>query len=178
MASSDAFESMLEQALDAFTRKIGELMAADKASLWLLDEARGELWTKVAQDASGQPYEIRIPRDRGIAGAVASSGLPLNIPDAYADPRFDSSADRDSGYHTHNILCMPILDDGGRVFAVAQLLNKAGGTRCFDAVDERRFRDFVAKMGVLLQSWGHMSGAAPRPGSPGAVADAAHDGRA
>ena len=162
MASSDAFESMLEQALDAFTRKIGDLMEADKASLWLLDEPRAELWTKVAQDASGQPYEIRIPKDRGIAGAVARSGEPLNIPDAYADPRFDASADHDSGYHTRNLLCMPILDDGGRVFAVAQLLNKAGGTRPFDAVDERRFRDFVAKMGVILRSWGHMSGTAPR----------------
>ncbi|MGI9592201.1 MAG: DevA family ABC transporter ATP-binding protein, partial [Myxococcota bacterium] len=53
MASNEAFESMLEQALGAFTRKIGELMDADKASLWLLDEDSGELWTKVASDASG-----------------------------------------------------------------------------------------------------------------------------
>jgi len=160
MASSDAFESMLEQALDAFTRKIGDLMEADRASLWLVDDARDELWTKVARDASGRPFEIRIPKDKGIAGAVARSGEPLNIPDVYADPRFDASADRDSGYHTHNLLCVPILDDAGRVFAVAQLLNKAGGTRPFDAVDERRFQDFIAKMGVILESWRRMSGSA------------------
>jgi putative ABC transport system ATP-binding protein len=157
MASSEAFESMLEQALGAFTRKIGELMEADKASLWLLDEPSGELWTKVAEGASGEPLEIRIPRDKGIAGAVATSGEPLNIPDAYDDPRFDPSADRRSGYRTRSLLCMPLLDEGGRVFGVAQLLNKAGGARPFDAVDERRFRDFAGKMGVLLESWGHMA---------------------
>ena len=157
LASSEAYESMLEQALGAFTRKIGELMEADKASLWLLDEGSGELWSKVAEDASGQPFEIRIPRDKGIAGAVATSGEPLNIPNVYDDPRFDPSADRRTGYHTHNLLCMPLIDDGGRVFGVAQLLNKAKGERPFDSVDERRFRDFAGKMGVILESWGHMA---------------------
>ena len=58
---------------------------------------------------------------------------------------------------SQNLLCMPILDDGGRVFAVAQLLNKASGSRPFDAADERRFRDFIAKMGVILESWTQLS---------------------
>jgi adenylate cyclase len=158
MASSEAFESMLDQVLGAFTHKIGELMGADKASLWLLDETANELWTKVAEGAGGEPFEIRIPRNKGIAGAVASSGEPLNIPDVYEDPRFDPSADRDTGYRTHNLLCMPLFDAGGRVFGVAQLLNKAGGQKPFDIHDERRFEDFAAKMGVILETWAHMAG--------------------
>jgi len=74
LANNEAFESMLDQALDAFTRKIGALMDADRASLWLFDEQSGELWTKVAQDAGGEPVEIRIAKGSGIAGAVAASG--------------------------------------------------------------------------------------------------------
>jgi putative ABC transport system ATP-binding protein len=157
MASSEAFESMLDQALDAFTRKIGVLMDADRASLWLLDEQSGELWTKVAQDAGGEPFEIRIPKGTGIAGAVAASGEPLNIPDVYEDPRFDPTADKKTGYRTHGVLCTPLFDAGGRVFGVAQVLNKASGSRSFDAVDEKRFQAFAEKMGVILESWGQMA---------------------
>ncbi len=157
MASSEAFESMLDQALDAFTRKIGALMDADRASLWLLDERSGELWTKVAQDAGGEPFEIRIPKGSGIAGAVAASGEPLNIPDVYEDPRFDPTVDRKTGYRTRGVLCTPLFDDGGRVFGVAQVLNKAGGSKAFDAVDLKRFQAFAEKMGVILESWGQMA---------------------
>jgi len=157
MASSQAFESMLDQALDAFTRKIGALMDADRASLWLFDEQSGELWTKVAQDAGGEPVEIRIAKGSGIAGAVAASGEPLNISDVYDDPRFDPSADRKTGYRTRGVLCTPLFDDGGRVFGVAQVLNKAGGSQPFDAADLKRFQAFAGKMGVILESWGQMA---------------------
>ena len=93
-----------------------------------------------------------------LAHGVATSGELLNIPDVYEDPRFDPSADRDTGYRTQNLLCMPLFDAGGRVFGVAQLLNKDGGQKPFDVVDERRFQDFAAKMGVIMESWAHMAG--------------------
>jgi energy-coupling factor transporter ATP-binding protein EcfA2 len=156
LATDDAFESMLEQALEAFTYKIGELLGADRASLFLVDAARGELWSKVARDAGGKPFEIRVPLTRGIVGAVVASGRPASVPDAYADPRFDRSADEASGYRTRSILCVPLLDQQGRVFGAAQLLNKAGGAP-FDAADERRFAEFMASLGVILESWWRMS---------------------
>lgn len=167
MASSQAFESMLDQALDAFTRKIGGLMDADRASLWLLDERSGELWTKVAQDAGGEPFEIRIPKGAGIAGAVAASGEPLNIPDVYEDPRFDPTADKKTGYRTRGVLCTPLFDEAGQVFGVAQVLNKAGGSQPFDAVDLKRFQAFAEKMGVILESWGQMAHRSAPGGAPG-----------
>jgi putative ABC transport system ATP-binding protein len=157
VASHDAFESMLEQVLEAFTLKVGALLSADRATLFLLDEVRGELWSKVAAGAAG---EIRIPRDAGIAGAVARSGETLNIPDAQADPRFDASVDRASGYATRNLLCVPLRDQQGRVFGVAEMLNKRGAD-CFDADDEQRFEEFMGSVGVILESWWRMSKSAP-----------------
>ncbi len=118
-----AFESMLEQVLDAFTLKIGALLEADRATLFVKDEARGELWSKVA----AQEEEIRIPIERGIAGHVVRTGQAKNVADAYSEPLFDRSIDAATGYRTHSLLCMPILDSSGRVFAVIQLLNKSGG---------------------------------------------------
>jgi len=143
-----AFESMLDQVLDAFTLKIGRLLGAERATLFLVDEARGELWSKVAAGAE----EIRIPKGSGIAGRVAATGEPMNVLDAYAEPMFNRSVDEASGFKTRTLLSMPMKGADGRVFAVMQLLNKEGG-RPFDARDEEVFRALSEKMTVVLQAW-------------------------
>jgi putative ABC transport system ATP-binding protein len=155
MAQDGAFESMLEQLLETFSWKVGDLLGADRASLFLLDEERGELWSKVARDARGEPFEIRIPRSAGIAGAVVEQGRTENVPDAYADPRFDRSTDERTGYRTRSILCVPLKDREDRVFGVAQILNRRDG-RPFDHSDEERFAAFMRSMGVILLSWARM----------------------
>ena len=157
LASDDAFKSMLEQALEAFTRKIGEILRADRASLFLLDEARGELWSKGARDGRGELFEIRIPRHAGIAGRVAASGESVNVPDAYSDPRFDPSVDGVAHYRTKTLLCVPLLDRRGQVFGVAEMINRLDGAP-FDSNDEQRFREFMGSVGIILESWRRMSG--------------------
>ena len=64
----------------------------------------------------------------GIAGWVAQSGEIVNIPDAYADPRFNPDVDKRTGYHTRNILCLPIRNKAGKIVASLQLLNKKKGS--------------------------------------------------
>jgi putative ABC transport system ATP-binding protein len=157
MASGEAFDSMLEQVIEAFTLKIGEILGADRATLFLVDEARGELWSKVAQGDGGAAVEIRMPVASGVAGRVARSGETVNGADAYALPDFNPEIDRRTGYRTRSILCVPITDSRGRIFAVAQLLNKHGGAGRFDAADERRFHELARSIGVLLESWWRMS---------------------
>ena len=72
-------------------------------------------------------YErIKIPYGVGIAGCVAATGKPLNIPDAYKDTRFNATIDSQTGYKTKSILCMPILNEHGQCIAVAEALNKLG----------------------------------------------------
>jgi putative ABC transport system ATP-binding protein len=165
MSNTDAFESMLEQVLEAFTLKIGEILEADRVSLFLVDRERGELWSKVAQSDGGKPLEIRVPLGAGIVGHVATTGATLNIPDAYAEPLFNRAVDQKTGYRTRSILCVPITDKRGEVFAVAQLLNKAKGEETFGENDERQLLDFAASIGVVLESWWHMSEQrAPRVG--------------
>lgn len=165
LAGSEAFESMLDATLEAFTRKIGDLLDADRASLFLLDEARGELWSKAARGLRGEPVEIRVPRGVGIAGAVAESGQVVNLLDAHADPRFDPSADRRTGYRTRSLLCIPLRDAHGAVFAVAQALNKRSAPG-FGAEDQKRFAAFMESLGVLLESWWRMSQGRPPGGGP------------
>jgi putative ABC transport system ATP-binding protein len=163
LASDRAYRSMLEQSLRAFTRRVGELLDAERASLFLVDREAGQLVLRVAQDlpASG---EVRIPLDSGVAGAAAGSGQPVRVDDAYADPRFDPSVDQQTGFRTRSILCLPLHDSRGDVFAVTQLLNRRDG-RPFDQDDERRFAELAASLGVLLESALRLSeeGTTPAP---------------
>ena len=155
-ASRDAaFESMLDQVLEAFALKIGSLLEADRATLFILDEAHAEMWSKVASGAA----EIRIGIDRGIAGHVAGTGVGMNVADAYAEPLFNREVDDSTGYRTHSLLCMPIRDQRGRVFAVMQLLNKSGG-QPFPPEDEVRFEQFTEGLAVILEAWTAMRGGA------------------
>jgi putative ABC transport system ATP-binding protein len=167
LAGDGAFETMLDYVLEAFTDKIGSLLSAERASLFLVDEARGELWSKVARDVHGEMIEIRIPRTAGVAGSVFTSGTTENIPDAYADPRFDSNADRESGFVTRGILCVPLRDAGGEIFGVAQALNKQGGG-VFAADDIERFETFMRSMSVILESWWQLSRVSSRHVNPDA----------
>jgi putative ABC transport system ATP-binding protein len=154
MSNDRGFESMLEQVLEAFTLKIGDFLRAEKASLWLLDENRGELWSKVF---GGERHTARVPKGVGIVGRVFETGQPLLVPDAYAEPLFNRAVDEETGFRTRNILAVPLRDSNGQVFGVAELLNKADGA-VFEAEDEKRFAELMRSMQVLLQSWWHMVG--------------------
>jgi K+-sensing histidine kinase KdpD len=98
---------------------------ADRGTLYLIDTANGELWSKVAQGPN--MVEIRLPIGKGLAGYVAKTGETANIAEAYNDPRFNPEVDKRSGYKTHNVLCMPMRNKEGTIVGVFQLLNKHGG---------------------------------------------------
>ncbi|MGH9787693.1 MAG: PP2C family protein-serine/threonine phosphatase [Candidatus Acidiferrales bacterium] len=107
--------------LNLATRNTG----ADRGTVFLVDRETQELWSLVAQGL--EQREIRLPMGKGIAGAVAETGEEINLPDAYADARFDREFDQRFGYRTRSLLCVPIKDRDGKIVGVLQLLNKADG---------------------------------------------------
>jgi putative ABC transport system ATP-binding protein len=156
LARDRAHRSLLEQALRVFTRRVAELLDAERASLFLVDQRRGEMTLCVSQDlAAGET--VRIPIGSGIAGAAAASGRPVRVADAYQDPRFNRNVDLQTGFRTRSVLCLPLHDRSGNVFAVTQLLNRRDGLP-FDEADERRYADFAGSLGLLLESLVAMGG--------------------
>lgn len=126
-----------------------DLLNAERSTLFLHDPKSDELYSVFAEgDAITQ---IRLPVSRGIAGAVFSSGRSENIADPYADPRFDQSVDRATGYQTRSILCQPIVNKHGGRIGVTQVLNKKGADR-FSEKDEARLRAFSAQIAVSLEN--------------------------
>lgn len=138
--------------LDDLLRTISEttshLLQAERSTVFLVDRARNELWSRVAQGLDRE--EIRIPLNTGIAGMVASTGTPVRISDAPTDPRFNPEVDKRTGYQTLTILCAPMRDPHGQVIGVFQVLNKRGGQ--FSALDEQLLASLSSQAAVAVSN--------------------------
>jgi len=121
---------------------------ADRATLFLVDAERGELWSLIAQGLGHK--EIRLPVGQGLAGWVAKNGLTLNLPDAHQDPRFDARFDEIFAYRTRSILVMPVRSREGRVIGVLELLNKRGGP--FSLADVQLMNDISVHAAIALEN--------------------------
>jgi adenylate cyclase len=136
--------TLLNKVMSEATR----MLNAERSTLFLNDERRKELFSKIGQGLDAT--EIRFPNHMGIAGAVFTSGETVNIPHAYADLRFNPSFDKQTGYFTRSILCVPVINKSGKIIGVTQVLNKRGGP--FTVEDESRLRAFTAQVSIALEN--------------------------
>lgn len=120
------------------------VLRAERGSVWLHDEATDELVLEVASDIAN----VRVAVGAGLVGACARARVLINVPDCYADSRFDPAVDRRSGFHTRCSLTLPLVDHRGTLVGVMQVLNKEGGV--FDAGDEALARALAAQCAVAL----------------------------
>ncbi len=119
--------------LDTLLRHVVDLVAqamyADRATLFLLDPTTQELVSRAAH--LPELSEIRLPMGEGIAGHVAQTRRPVNIPHADVHPQFTAAIDRLTGYKTVTVLAVPMLTrptgEGRDLLGVVQVLNKKVG---------------------------------------------------
>ena len=137
--------------LDALLRIISEttstLLQAERSTVFIADRERNELWSRVAEGLDRQ--EIRIPLEVGVAGMVATTGVPVRIRDAYTDPRFNPEVDKHTGYQTRSILCAPMRNARGQDIGVFEVLNKQGGE--FTALDEHLLTSLSSQAAVAVE---------------------------
>lgn len=115
----------LDKLLEVILETAIKSITADRGTLYLVDELKGEIWSKALRGT--EVIEIRLPLGKGLAGYVAKTGEIVNIPDAYNDPRFNPEVDKKTGYRTNNMLTMPMRNRDGKIIGVFQMLNKKGG---------------------------------------------------
>jgi adenylate cyclase len=144
-----AGELQLDLLIARIMRATTELLNAERSTLFLHDPRTDELYSVFAEGDS--ITEIRLPSNRGIAGAVFSSGRAESIADPYSDHRFDQSVDLKTGFRTRSILCQPIINKHGGRIGVTQVLNKKGAG-AFSEKDEARLRAFSAQIAVSLEN--------------------------
>jgi signal transduction histidine kinase len=138
----------LEALLRTISQTTSHLLQAERSTVFLVDQAKGELWSRVAEGLGNK--EIRIPLSAGIAGLVASTGNPVRISDAYTDPRFNPEVDKKTVYQTRSILCVPMRNRRGQVIGVFQVLNKRDGD--FSALDEQLLGSLSSQAAVAAEN--------------------------
>ncbi|MGB3534242.1 MAG: adenylate/guanylate cyclase domain-containing protein [Microcoleaceae cyanobacterium] len=188
LLDAQGFEAILNEMLSSITFKTGELLNADRATIWLIDEEKHELWSIVAASNNGTPLELRIPVGAGIAGEVAMGKKIVNIPyDFYDDSRSAAAREMDkkNGYRTYSMLVMPLLNEEEELVAVVQLLNKLEhecdrnapleekiDLNGFSQEDEGLFNEFVPSIRLILESSKSFYAAAQRQRAAAALMNA------
>ncbi len=139
----------IESQIERIVTTTSKVMDAERATLFLLDEYTGELWSMMAEGVESR--EIRIPRDQGVVGWVASNDEMVNISNAYTDSRFDASTDKLMGFKTRNLMCGPLKNFNGELIGVLQVLNKKG--RDFDEAEEAFFKSFIYQTAIAVENF-------------------------
>ncbi len=125
-------EKDLDSLLETLSNIAKDIVDADRASIFILDKEKDELWTRVAL---GVKETITICAKNGIAGHTILQKKPIIVQDAYSDPRFFKEIDEHTGYTTHNILTVPLINLHKETIGVFQVLNKKQSN--FEKDDEK-----------------------------------------
>ena len=123
----------LDDLLELILGRLTDLLEADRCTLYLLDQAKAELVSRIV--IGEQVRSIRVRVGHGIAGTVAKTGKAIRLKDAYTDSRFEPEWDLFTGYRTKSMLAAPLKNHMGRTIGVIQVLNKTTGEE-FTAEDE------------------------------------------
>ena len=109
----------LRTALDVVQAASGSILLADPVSQQLIfRHSIGESIVKAG---------TAIPWDKGIAGSVFQSGVPLVVRDVKQDPRHSSAIDELTKHTTHDMIAIPLKRWEGEPIGVLEVLNKRGG---------------------------------------------------
>jgi Nif-specific regulatory protein len=141
--SEKNFDQLLKLIADEATKHLD----AERATIFILDKEKGELWAKIALGVSDT---IRFDSRLGVAGAVLIAGKPMIVEDAYKSPLFYPSIDSTTGYQTRNVLSVPLRNPKQEVIGVFQVLNKKAGR--FTTEDEHFVLALANQAAVALEN--------------------------
>jgi len=142
-------------ALGPLLEKIGamaaELTDSVGSSILLKDPRTGELrFCTAAGVPAGQLADVPVPVEGSIAGAVLTSGEPLIVPDAQADPRHYGQVGQHSGLEILSLLAVPLQIQDSRI-GVLEAVNKRGG-REFSPEDVETLMTLAAQAAVAIEN--------------------------
>jgi transcriptional regulator with GAF, ATPase, and Fis domain len=146
LARSFAGERETQRLLERIAEEACRLLEADRASIFIWDREQRQLIACPALGVEGG--KLFLPDNKGIVGEVIQSRRPVIVDDAYADSRFDQSVDKESGYRTRNLLCVPLFSADGECIGAFELINKIGGD--FQDEDRGALDDFGIQVATAI----------------------------
>ena len=136
--------------LEMIVETAADVISANAASLFLIDEATDELIFEVALgEKADEVKKFRVPIGKGVAGLVALTGQPMAIADTEQDSRDAADIAQAIGYTPKNILCVPLYYNE-QVIGVLELLDKQGASS-FSPEDMSSLALFAEQAAVAIE---------------------------
>jgi GAF domain-containing protein len=112
----------LQEALKEAGDLIKEIIGVERVSIFIYYPDKKILATYRADNSE----PIVVSDNVGVVGYVATHKTIKVVKDTSKEPLFYSEIDKRSGYHTKNLIAVPILDNN-KVLGVVELINKKNG---------------------------------------------------
>jgi two-component system cell cycle sensor histidine kinase/response regulator CckA len=113
-----------------------EVIGADAGSVLLADyETKQLVFRYVIGEKADILHGLTMPWEKGIAGAVFTSGQSEVLPDVKLDPRHFPEFDLLTGYKSRDMIVLPLRRWGGEPIGVLEVLNKREGQLNQDDID-------------------------------------------
>lgn len=140
-------ESLLHQMAETSTR----LLESERASIFLWDRTNRVL---VGRPALGvESGELRVPDNQGIVGQVVQSNACLRVDESNRDA-IARDVDQQLGFHTRNLLCVPLQGADGKVLGAFEMINKRMGN--FTQEDEVGLVELASHAAIALENSQHI----------------------
>lgn len=136
----------LSSLLNDIKLRVPKVVSAERCSIFILDEQSDEL----VLELPGEEREFRMPTSHGIAGWVASHGVPQVVNDVEQDPRWYKGIGQEVDFITHSLICVPVRVKN-RVIGVMQLLNKRNGAE-FTEQDMQLLTTLASQVGIAIEN--------------------------
>ncbi len=140
LAAPFDLDTMLNEVVNASLN----ILDAERGTIFLYDVATDELVVRVATGVGS----FRIPTGKGVVGESAKTRKLINVPDCYADSRFNREIDKKTGYRSRCMLTIPLIGYEDSLIGILQILNKRTGV--FDEQDEFVASALAAQAAVVL----------------------------
>lgn len=140
----------LDEVLTTVIQIINEKLQVETGSVLLREPGSDELvFVKILRGAAEMLSPIRLRMGQGIAGWVAATGTSAIVPDTSTDARWFAGVDRQTGFATRSIICVPLAVKD-QVIGVIELLNKKDGN--FNDDDLNLLESIAAPVAIAIQN--------------------------
>lgn len=139
----------ISELLITIMRLSSRVVGAERASLYLLDEKKQELYFDVALGLPENVQKMRFKLGEGVSGTCAKEGKSIISNDAQSDARHNSRVDNKSGFVTKSLLTCPMIIKG-KVIGVVQAVNKIDGE--FTETDKNSFEAFASQAAIAIEN--------------------------
>ncbi|MDA1049447.1 MAG: sigma-54-dependent Fis family transcriptional regulator [Planctomycetota bacterium] len=137
----------MEQLLQTMAETSTQLLNVERASIFLWDRSHKMLVGRPALGVEGG--ELRIADTTGIVGQVIHSGRPARV-DRHEQDEIDRRVDKQLGFHTRTLLCVPLVGGKGTMLGAFELINKRDGE--FTDEDEEALIELAGHAAIALEN--------------------------